>query len=78
MQNFEEVATDPILREAGVFRPMEGERTSIAGPADVDAHVMDRAVGAAPELGQHTEEILLEIGYDWDSITAFVANGVIP
>ena len=22
----------------------------------------------APELGQHTEEILLEIGLDWDAI----------
>ena len=24
--------------------------------------------GAAPELGQHTEEILLETGLDWDEI----------
>ena len=24
----------------------------------------------APELGQHTEEVLLELGYDWDQITA--------
>jgi formyl-CoA transferase len=24
----------------------------------------------APELGQHTEEVLLELGMDWDDITA--------
>lgn len=31
----------------------------------------------APELGQHTEEILLELGYDWDDIGAFRDTGVI-
>lgn len=27
-----------------------------------------RAAGTAPELGQHTEEILLELGFGWDDI----------
>lgn len=33
--------------------------------------------GPAPELGQHTEEILLELGRDWDSIAELRAAGVL-
>ncbi|MCA9845820.1 MAG: CoA transferase [Dehalococcoidia bacterium] len=35
------------------------------------------AQGTAPELGQHTELVLLEAGYDWDEITAFREAGAI-
>lgn len=31
----------------------------------------------APELGQHTEEILLEMGYSWDEISKFKDEGAI-
>ena len=33
--------------------------------------------GLAPELGQHTEELLLEAGLDWDEIAALREKGVI-
>ena len=32
---------------------------------------------AAPQLGQHTEEVLLETGYTWDDIVRFKEQGVI-
>ena len=32
----------------------------------------------APELGQHTEEILLELGYSWDDIANLKGEEVIP
>jgi crotonobetainyl-CoA:carnitine CoA-transferase CaiB-like acyl-CoA transferase len=32
---------------------------------------------AAPEHGQHTEELLLELGIGWDAIAAYKDSGAI-
>ena len=40
-----------------------------------DAQVGAR--GPAPELGQHTEEVLLEAGYSWDEIAQFRTDGAL-
>ena len=34
--------------------------------------------GGSPECGQHTEEVLLELGYDWTRIGTLKEAGVIP
>jgi len=34
-------------------------------------------LGPAPEHGQHTEEILLELGIDWDEIASGKESGAI-
>lgn len=78
VQSFADVMADPIMRAAGVFRSMDGERVAIAGPADVGDRPLDVAVARAPELGQHTEEILLELGYDWGAISSLMERRVIP
>jgi crotonobetainyl-CoA:carnitine CoA-transferase CaiB-like acyl-CoA transferase len=31
----------------------------------------------APEFSQHTEEILLEIGYSWEDIAVLKQNGAV-
>jgi crotonobetainyl-CoA:carnitine CoA-transferase CaiB-like acyl-CoA transferase len=36
-----------------------------------------RVMPSAPELGQHTEEVLLSLGYAWDDITALRDGGAI-
>ncbi|MBW2285190.1 MAG: CoA transferase [Deltaproteobacteria bacterium] len=32
----------------------------------------------APEVGQHTEEVLLEIGYSWEDLNELKEKGFIP
>jgi crotonobetainyl-CoA:carnitine CoA-transferase CaiB-like acyl-CoA transferase len=77
-----EVANDPGVRANGYITTVpdpdrEGSDRALVRvpvnfsdpPADLPAHV--------PELGQHTEEVLLEVGYSWDDITALSGEGAI-
>lgn len=75
-----DLIADPVAREAGVFRDFEGPdgpTTFVATPGDFSATPTGPR-GIAPELGQHTEEVLLELGYDWDAIIALKEQGAIP
>ena len=55
----------------------DGAVKMVASP--VDFHGTPRApTGGAPQLGQHTEEVLLELGYDWDGIGELKDAGVLP
>jgi crotonobetainyl-CoA:carnitine CoA-transferase CaiB-like acyl-CoA transferase len=71
---------DTVVHEAGVFIDIpgpEGEIKGVASPTDFYGTPWQPR-GYAPELGQHTEEVLLELGYDWDQIVALKEAGVIP
>jgi crotonobetainyl-CoA:carnitine CoA-transferase CaiB-like acyl-CoA transferase len=46
----------------------------VAAPAHFSGHVTEPP-GPAPELGQHTEEVLLEAGLDWDAIATLREAG---
>lgn len=49
--------------------------STVASPIQFDG--APTAVGAAPDLGQHTEEILLELGLTWDDLILHKESGVI-
>jgi crotonobetainyl-CoA:carnitine CoA-transferase CaiB-like acyl-CoA transferase len=71
---------DPHLQARGVLvdgdHPEAGEFTYVAPPVIVDGHPF--AIGRpAPELGQHTDELLAELGYPSERIQALRAGGIV-
>jgi crotonobetainyl-CoA:carnitine CoA-transferase CaiB-like acyl-CoA transferase len=75
-----EVANDPVVQESGAFVDVpgpDGPVRMVATPADFSTTQWTPR-GIQPELGQHTEEVLLEMGYDWDQIIPLKERGVIP
>jgi crotonobetainyl-CoA:carnitine CoA-transferase CaiB-like acyl-CoA transferase len=47
----------------------------VANPTQFDE--VPNELTRAPELGEHTDETLLELGYDWDALIALKERGVI-
>jgi len=81
VQTTEEVIRDPQAIAAGAFVDVpQPDGTSIRGVASPVDFSVDRWQPRAPvpELGQHTEEVLLELGYDWAAISALKDRGAIP
>ncbi|MCC6382778.1 MAG: CoA transferase [Dehalococcoidia bacterium] len=69
-----QVAANHYLAEIDV--PGHGP-LRVVGPA-VELSRTPATIGpAAPELGQHTEEVLLELGYDWPAIERLRAERVV-
>ncbi|MFN7955296.1 MAG: CaiB/BaiF CoA-transferase family protein [bacterium] len=54
--------------DAGSFRV-------VASPVSFDGAA--RALAPSPELGQHTEEVLLELGLSWDELALLKASGAV-
>ena len=75
-----ELTNDDMVRESGAFVQVpgpDGPIEMVATPADFSTTRWEPK-GIAPELGQHTEEVLLELGYDWEQIIPLKERGVIP
>jgi crotonobetainyl-CoA:carnitine CoA-transferase CaiB-like acyl-CoA transferase len=79
VQSADEIPTDPqvvangyvpiVSRDDGVTYPL------VANPVQFNETPV--VLGPAPEHGQHTEEILLELGLDWEQIIAHKEAGAV-
>jgi len=76
-----EVITDPQLRENNIVVPLEGAggrlKSTISSPMQVRG-VTKVPARRAPEIGEHNEEVLKELGFDAGQIEALRASGAIP
>jgi crotonobetainyl-CoA:carnitine CoA-transferase CaiB-like acyl-CoA transferase len=81
VQTVTEVTTDPQAEAAGAWVDVPvaegGTARMVATPVDF-SDTRWAPAGASPECGQHTEEVLLELGYDWERIATLKEEGVIP
>ena len=80
VQPISEVVYDPQARAVDAFAKVphrSGETIEIVrSPVEFSATPADIRHGA-PELGEHTEEVLLEYGYTWEEIGALKGKGAI-
>lgn len=80
VQSLQQVIEDPLMAEAGAWVEVpsaDGPVRMVATPVDFFGTPWSPR-GPVPEHGQHTEEILLELGHSWDEIARLKEEGVIP
>jgi crotonobetainyl-CoA:carnitine CoA-transferase CaiB-like acyl-CoA transferase len=76
----EDTLADPHLRAREIIHesvhPVAGPFTTVGWPAPVDGQPFD-VERHAPTLGEHTDEILAEVGYSADDIHALRERGIV-
>ncbi len=73
VQTVAEVVADPQAEAAGVFANVpdgQGGTVRMVAPPASFSETCAEYRGLAPETGEHTESVLLEIGYGWEEIAA--------
>jgi crotonobetainyl-CoA:carnitine CoA-transferase CaiB-like acyl-CoA transferase len=80
VQAVEELLDDPQVHANDYLGEVAVEGAPSYRLPRVPVHFDERApeLRRAPEHGEHTEAVLLELGYSWDDITALGAASVIP
>lgn len=79
MQRPGELATDPQAVANGYLCEVDGGRRGrfrlVASPVQFDGEAP--ALRRGPEMGEHTDEVLLELGLSWDELLEAKASGAV-
>jgi formyl-CoA transferase len=77
----QEVINDPQLQLNDIVVPLEGAggklTTTISSPMQVHG-VTKVSAKRAPEIGEHNEEVLRQLGFSATEIDGLRASGVVP
>ncbi len=79
VRDYAQVADDEAVWSNGYLiraADVGGDQDVVGTPVRFSA-TPAQAAPSAPELGQHTEEVLVEMGYSWDQIEQFRLTGAI-
>ncbi|MEZ5216220.1 MAG: CaiB/BaiF CoA-transferase family protein [Ilumatobacteraceae bacterium] len=80
VRDYLEAAADPQLWENGyleTYTAEDGTESTVVGNPIWFSETPARVGGPAPQLGAHTEEVMLELGYGWDDIARWSEARVI-
>ena len=78
IRDIEQVLNSPQARHIGLVRELEHPTTGTVRVVDSPLHLSETPTTlrlAPPTLGQHTAEVLAELGYDADTIAAWRSDG---
>jgi formyl-CoA transferase len=77
--SMKEIAADPSLRETGtiveVDHPARGKYLTVGNPIKMSDSPTE--VTRSPLLGEHTDEVLMQLGYTAGDVESLRAEGVI-
>ncbi len=77
----QEVINDPQLRANDIVVPLEGAGSKLTSTisSPIQVHGVSKVPARrAPEVGEHSQEILQELGFDPKTIEALQASGAVP